>query len=100
MVQIGTIFYFQKSTPRTRGAFKYHEPYSPNDFFPLIRGSEPFCRPFPHRKMAKIKFDFLSTDPCFEYSTYTSFGTIQNIKFKFLRFSVGLSKHDLPNYPG
>ena len=28
--------------------------YSEQFFFSLIKGSEPFCRPFPHRKMAQI----------------------------------------------
>ena len=26
------------------GRFEYHEPHNPNNFFSLIRGSEPFCQ--------------------------------------------------------
>ena len=32
--------------PRVQaGRFEYHEPYYLNNFFSLIKGSEPFCRP-------------------------------------------------------
>ena len=41
------------------GHFEYHEHYNPINFFSLIKGSEPFCRPWERcsRKSEKIKID-------------------------------------------
>ena len=36
------------------GWFEYHKPNNLNNFFPLIKGSAPLCRPFLHQKMAQI----------------------------------------------
>ena len=61
------------------------EPYSCLQVWvSLIKGSEPFCRPFPHGKMTQIwLFESRSL-----LSIYTSFLTIDNINFIFLCCSV------------
>ena len=51
------------------------------------RQLKPSCRNNLQLCICSQKNDFLSSDPCLVY-TYASFLTIQNIDFKFLRFSL------------
>ena len=60
-------------------------------FFSLIKGSEPFCRPFPHLKMAQsCLFESISW---FSIYIYTTFLTIDRINFNFMCFSLRLIMH-------